>query len=138
MSTVVLEPPRSLSAQLALLYRNLGRSLALAWTLDRALVVRYLVLGLCDSLLPVAIAAVGKEIVDAVVAAAGDPRASYERAVFRVVVEGALVVARLGTGQGIGYVAEILRAKMAAHVEGLVAEKAARLSVRHFEDPAFM
>ena len=33
---------------------------------------------------------------------------------------------------------EILRAKMAAHVEGLVAEKAARLSVRHFEDPKFM
>lgn len=132
------EPRRSLPAQVALLYRNLGGSLALAWALDRGLVVRYLVLGLVDSLLPVAIAAVGKEIVDAVVAAAGRPDADYRPAVTWVAIEGALVIARLASGQGIGFVAEILRAKMAAHVEGLVAEKAARLSVRHFEDPKFM
>jgi ATP-binding cassette subfamily B protein len=132
------EPRRSLPSQVALLYRNLGGSLGLAWALDRSLVVRYLVLGLVDSLLPVAIAAVGKEIVDAVVAAAGNPSADYAPAVTWVVIEGALVIARLASGQGIGFVAEILRAKMAAHVEGLVAEKAARLSVRHFEDPKFM
>ncbi len=132
------EPRRSLPAQVALLYRNLGGSLGLAWALDRSLVVRYLALGLIDSLLPVAIAAVGKEIVDAVVAAAGRPEADYHTAVTWVAIEGALVITRLASGQGIGFVAEILRAKMAAHVEGLVAEKAARLSVRHFEDPKFM
>lgn len=133
------EPPRrSLLAQVRLLYRNLAGSLALAWALDRSLVVRYLGLGLVDALLPVAIADVGKEIVDAVVAAAAHPGADPRPAVTWVAVEAVLVVARIASGQGIGFVAAILRAKMAAHVEGLVAEKASRLSVRHFEDPKFM
>ena len=129
---------RSLPAQLALLYRNLGASLRLAWGLDRALVVRYLVLGAIDALLPIAIAWVGKEIVDAVVAAQAADAVGWWPAVQWVLLEGALVVARIASGQGIGYTAEILRAKMAAHVEGLVAEKASRLGMRHFEDPQFM
>ena len=132
------EPQRSLLAETALLYRNLRAALGLAWALDRALVVRYLLLGLIDALLPVAIAWVGKSIVDEVVAAAGVPGASPWPAIRWVLVEGALVVAKLGAGQGVGYVAEVLRAGMAAHVEGIVAEKASRLALRHFEDPAFM
>ncbi|MDQ3037449.1 MAG: ABC transporter ATP-binding protein/permease [Myxococcota bacterium] len=129
---------RSMPAQVVLLYRNLGRSLALAWGLDRALVVQYLALGLVDALLPIAIAWVGKEIVDAVVAAAGRPDAAWTPALTWVGIEALLVIGRLMTGQAIGYTAEILRARMAAHIEGLVAEKASRLSVRHFEDPKFM
>ena len=62
------EPKRTLPAQVALLYGNLARSLGLAWALDRSLVARYLALGLLDALLPVAIAWVGKSIVDEVVA----------------------------------------------------------------------
>jgi ATP-binding cassette subfamily B protein len=129
---------RSMPAQVVLLYRNLGRSLALAWGLDRALVVQYCALGLVDSLLPIAIAWVGKEIVDAVVAAAGQPDAAWTPALTWVGIEALLVIGRLATGQSIGYTAEILRARMAAHVEGIVADKASRLSVRHFEDPKFM
>ena len=135
--TTVIEPKRTLPAQIVLLYRNLARSLGLAWTLDRRLVVRYLVLGLVDALLPVAIAWVGKSIVDEVVAA-GRSDASWWPAVRWVALECALVVGRLGISQAIGYTAEILRARMAAHVEGIVAEKASRLSLRHFEDPGFM
>jgi len=131
------EPKRTLPAQIVLLYRNLARSLGLAWGLDRALVLRYLALGLIDALAPIAIAWVGKAIVDEVVAA-GRVDASYGPAIRWVALECALVVGRLGVGQAIGYTAEILRARMAAHVEGIVAEKAARLSLRHFEDPTFM
>ncbi len=132
-------PPtkRSLASQLTLLYANLGRSLRLARELDRGLVARYLALALIDSLLPIAIAAIGKEIVDAVVAAAS-AGGEWRDAVGWVALEGALVIARIASGQGIGLTAEVLRSKMAAHVEGLVADKASRLSVRHFEDPAFM
>jgi len=135
MSTA--EPKRTLVGQTALLYRNLGQSLRLAWDLDRGLVLRYLLLALFDALLPVAIAWVGKSIVDEVVAA-GRADASWWPALRWVAVEGVLVVARIGTGQGVGYVAEILRSAMAAHVEGIVAMKASRLSLKHFEDPRFM
>ncbi len=135
--TANAEPKRTLPAQIVLLYRNLARSLGLAWGLDRALVLRYLALGLLDALAPIAIAWVGKSIVDEVVAA-GRVDASYGPAIRWVALECALVVGRLGVGQAIGYTAEILRARMAAHVEGIVAEKASRLSLRHFEDPAFM
>lgn len=136
--TLAPEPERNLFAQTALLYRNLLAALRLAWDLDRGLVVRYLFLGLIDALLPVAIAWVGKSIVDEVVLASGHPGSSIWPALTWVGVEGVLVIAKIGSGQGIGYTAEILRARMAAHVEGLVAGKASRLSLRHFEDPEFM
>lgn len=136
-SPLATPPKRSLPAQTALLYRNLLEALRLAWALDRGLIVRYLALALADALLPIAIAWVGKAIVDEVVAAQAH-HGTYTAALSWVALEGVLVVARLGSGQGIGYVAEILRARMAAHVEGMVAEKASRLSLRHFEDPAFM
>jgi ATP-binding cassette, subfamily B, bacterial len=131
--------PRSLPAQVALLFRNLRSALALALGVHRGLVIVYLVLGLVDALLPVGMAWVGKQIVDAVVALAltgggHDPSV----AVKWVIVEGVLAVANHGNGQAIGWVGEILRLRMALHIEMLVAEKAQRLSVRHFEDPEFM
>ena len=126
-----------------MLYRNLRQSLALARDVDRSLVVRYLVVAAIDALLPIAIAYVGKEIVDAVVAAldvpgAGATDALTERALTWVAIECALVVGKLVSGQAIGYLAEILRGKLALHVDLLVADKASRLSIAHFEDPKFL
>lgn len=131
--------PRGLPAQVALLFRNLRSALGLALSVNRPLIVAYLVLGLVDALIPVAMAWVGKQIVDAVVvlATSGGSHDPSE-AVRWVVVEGVLAVANHGNGQAIGWVGEILRLRMALHIEMLVADKAQRLSVRHFEDPEFM
>ncbi|MBX7191915.1 MAG: ABC transporter ATP-binding protein/permease [Sandaracinaceae bacterium] len=137
------QEPKHPAARLALLYRNLRHSLGLARDVDPGLVRRYLAVAALDALLPIAIAWVGKEIVDAVVAAldhgAGAvPEGITERALAWVAIECALVVAKLVTGQGLGYLAEILRGKLALHVDLLVADKAARLSIAHFEDPEFL
>ncbi len=131
--------PRGLPAQVALLFRNLRAALGLAFGVHRPLVVTYLILGAIEALLPVGMAWVGKQIVDAVVALATttgtrDP----SEAIRWVIVEGALAVAVHGNGQAIGWVGEALRLRMALHIELLVADKAQRLSVRHFEDPEFM
>jgi ATP-binding cassette subfamily B protein len=135
--------PRHPGARLALLYRNLRQSLGLARDVDRALVLRYLAVAAIDALLPIAIAGVGKEIVDAVVAALEAPGSSptgvlTERALTWVAIECALVVGKLASGQAIGYLAEILRGKLALHVDLLVADKAAHLPIACFEDPKFL
>lgn len=123
---------------LARVLRHLGRALALAWGIDRPLIAAYVALGLFDSVLPIAIAWVGKEIVDAVVAAAASPAHDPSEAVLWLALEAVLFVAKIGAGQGTGYASEVLRVRMSAEVQGLVAAKASRLSVRHFEDPSFM
>lgn len=111
----------------------------LAFDVKRGLVWSYLLLGVIDALLPVGIAWVGKQIVDAVVLVLSAPAPRDPSLAIRfVAIEGALVVAKLMTGQGLGYIAEVLRARMAVHVELVVATKAQRLSVKHFEDPKFM
>lgn len=138
-----MSEPRHAGARLALLYRNLRQSLAIAYAVDHSLVARYLFVAAIDALLPIAIAYVGKEIVDAVVAALETPgdsptRVLTHRALTWVAIECALVVGKLVSGQGIGYLAEILRGKLALHVDLLVADKASRLSIAHFEDPKFL
>lgn len=130
---------RSLSSQLVLLYRNFAEAVRLAFEVSRVLVWSYLFLGVLDALLPVGIAWVGKQIVDAVVVILSSPSPRDASAAIRFVsLEGALVVGKLITSQGLGYIAEVLRARMAVHVELVVATKAQRLSVKHFEDPKFM
>jgi len=130
--------PRHHGARLALLYRNLRHSLGLARDVDRALVGRYLGVAALDALLPIGIAWVGKEIVDAVVAALEEPGTSPERGLTWVAIEAALVIAKLVSGQTLGYLAEVLRGKLALHVDLLVADKAQRLSIARFEDPRFL
>lgn len=131
--------PRSLPAQVALLFRNLRSALGLALGVNRPLVVVYLAFGLFDALLPVGMAWVGKQIVDAVVVlVANGGQHDPAQAVRWVVVEGVLAVALHANSQALGWAGEILRLRMALHIEMLVAEKAQRLSVSHFEDPKFM
>jgi ATP-binding cassette subfamily B protein len=60
------------------------------------------------------------------------------RAVFWVGVEAVLVTLKLISGQTIGYLAEILRGQLALEVDLLVADKAQRLSIGHFEEPKFL
>jgi ATP-binding cassette subfamily B protein len=122
----------------ALLFDNLGRALRLAWGLDRGLTLRYLAAQMVDAILPVAMAYVGKRIVDAVVAGRADPAHAVRAALAWVAIELSLFVAKHAVSQVAGYLAALLRTRLATHVDVLIFKKALGLSVRHFEDPAFM
>ncbi|MEI8258641.1 MAG: ABC transporter ATP-binding protein, partial [Deltaproteobacteria bacterium] len=130
-------PPLSLT-RARLVFSNLGRTVRLAWDLDPALTVKYLGAQLMQALLPVALAYVGKRIVDAVVAARLDPAHAVRASLLWVVAELLLFVASHASGQYAGYLSTLLRTRLATHVDVLIFRKALGLSVRHFEDPAFM
>ena len=132
-------PPPPLSIKrAALLFTNMGHTLRLAWEVDRGLTLRYLGGQMVDAVLPVALAYVGKRIVDGVVAARADEAHAARAALGWVAVELLLFVAKHAAYQYAGYLATLLRTRLATHVDVLIFRKALGLSVRHFEDPAFM
>ena len=132
------QPPKHLTRQIALLTQNVRRSIGLAFSVERGLTSRYVLASVVNALLPVFIAWVGKEIVDAVVAAIAAPSHSPVETLQWVAVELALMLCAHISGQYIGYTAQLLRARLALHVDSIIFEKALRLSVHHFEDPEFM
>jgi ATP-binding cassette subfamily B protein len=132
------QPPKRISRQIALLTQNVRRSIGLAFGVERGLTTRYVLASIINALLPVFIAWVGKEIVDAVVAAIAAPAHSPTETLQWVAVELALMLSAHISGQYIGYTAQLLRARLALHVDSIIFEKALRLSVHHFEDPEFM
>ena len=130
-------PPRGYAAQVRLLVGNVRRAIGIAWRAERKLTLAYVVANILNALLPVAIAYVGKRIVDAVVEAMNgdhDPTATLTW----VAVELGLILTNHISGQAIGYYGQLLRARLAMHVDQLIFEKALRLSVMHFEDADFM
>ncbi|HEY8428698.1 MAG TPA: ABC transporter ATP-binding protein [Sandaracinaceae bacterium] len=131
-------PPKSLAKQLSLLIANVRRAVGLSWRLERGLTVQYVVVSAVGALLPVAIAYVGKLIVDAVVASASAPDHPIGPPLTWVAVELVLILAAHASGQYSGLLAQLLRARLALHVDRIIFEKALSLSIRHFEDPAFM
>ena len=131
-------PPRSHWTQLRLLAANVRRAVGIGWRVERALTTKYVAAKVVKALLPVAIAYVGKRIVDAVVAAIDDPAHPLGPTLTWVAAELGLMLASHVSGQLIGYWGQLLRARLAMHVDQLIFEKALRLSVRHFEDPEFM
>lgn len=131
-------PPRSFFVQLRLLTTNLRHALAIAWRQERALTLRFLLANAVEALLPVAIAYVGKRIVDAVVAASPDPAHPMGPTLAWVGLELALILGAHVTGQTNGYFGQLLRARLALHVDRLIFEKVLRLGVHRFEDAAFM
>lgn len=131
-------PPRGYATQVRLLLTNLRHAIAIAWNVERGLTIRYVGASALDALLPVAVAYVGKRIVDAVVAAAANPEHPVAPALQWVAIELCLFALAHVIGQSIGYFAQLLRARLAMHVDHLIFDKALRLSVHHFEDPEFM
>jgi hypothetical protein len=71
------------------------------------LVGRHLAVAVVDALLRNASAWIGQENVDTVVDALGEPRTPRGRALRWVALETALVVGKLGSGQDLGYLAEL-------------------------------
>ncbi len=91
-----------------------------------------------QALLPGAMAWVGKLIVDAVVLSAKSGTALDQRRVLKLVaLEFALVTAQTLFARIQSLLRELLRATLGNHVNMMIVEKAATLSLRHFEDAAF-
>jgi ATP-binding cassette subfamily B protein len=97
------------------------------------------VLTLCAAALPPAIAYVGKVIVDTVVAArsAGPVPEAGGHALRWVAVELGLVAALSLTERGLSLVRQLVGARLGIDVIVTILEKALRLDLAHFEDPAF-
>lgn len=132
------EPPKSTARQVRMLLHNVRRAISLALRVERGLTIRYVVVSAINALLPVAIAWVGKEIVDNVVYASTHDTQELGPTLVWVAAELGLILAAHVSGQHIGYTAQLMRARLALHIDGIIFEKALRLSVRHFEDPEFM
>jgi ATP-binding cassette subfamily B protein len=131
-------PPPALSwTRARLVFTNLAHTMRLALGLDRGLTLRYFSAQVVDAVLPVALAYVGKRIVDAVVDAHAG-RGTASAALGWVVVELGLFVAKHAAAQTAGFLAALLRSRLATHVDVLIFKKALGLSIRHFEDPTFM
>jgi ABC-type multidrug transport system fused ATPase/permease subunit len=122
----------------ALLLSNLRHTVRLGFEVGRGLVLGYLGAQLLDALLPIALAYVGKRIVDAVVAGQTDPAHATRTALGWVAIELLLFVSKHAASQVAGYQETLLRARLATHVDVLIFKKALGLSLRHFDDPAFM
>ncbi len=131
-------PPKSTSTQVRLLASNLRRAIGLAWRVERGLTIHYVLVSLLSALLPVGIAYVGKLIVDSVVASAAAPDHPLGPPLTWVGLELILMLGSHAGGQYSGYTAQLLRARLALHVDRIIFEKALTLGIRHFEDPAFM
>ena len=121
-----------------------GRAIRLVWSTNRPLAISLVVLSILLGVVPAAIAYVGKEIIDAVVAAAavheiypgGAPHVENARfiALAFVGLELVLVVV-LTAGQRASSVADsLLRVQLAERVNELVLQKAIDLPLREFED----
>lgn len=105
---------------------------------DRPLLVGLIATQILDAVSLVAMAWVGKQIIDAIVAALRDPARPVRAALMWVGVELAIVLGRSLNAQLETFARVVLRSKLGLHVNMLVLEKAARVSYRRFEDPEFM
>jgi len=94
-------------------------------------------LAFADAVLPVAVAWVGKRVIDAVVAAGSASGADPATALRWVLLEGGLVLARGSVTQLNALGQTLLSSSLGLEVNARILEKAINVSYRHFEDPAF-
>jgi ATP-binding cassette, subfamily B, bacterial len=117
------------------------RAVGLVWSTSRALTIALALLTLTAGLLPAAIAWVGAQIVDAIVAASQLARAQGETDIARVfwlvALEGGLVTAMAVAQRGISFCQSLLRAQLGQRVNEMILDKALTLDLAHFEDSEF-
>jgi len=119
-------------------WANIRRTLALVSEVDRTLLVALIVLLILDAASNVAIAFVGKRIIDAVVDAARHPGHPWRTSVTWVAIELGIVASRSLVTQLTNFAQVVLRSKLGLRVNLLILEKACNVSYQHFEDPDFM
>ncbi len=124
-------------------FAHARRTLGIVAAVDRRILVVLIACQVLDALGLVAIAWVGKQIVDAIVAALGTglghaPPRDLGPTLGWVGLELGLVAARALVSQVQSYANVVLRSKLGLHVNVMVLEKAARVGYARFEDPEFM
>jgi ATP-binding cassette subfamily B protein len=112
-------------------FRHTPRTLALVWRSSPRSTVALGALTLLASVLPIAVAWVGKAIMDAVVSG------SRPGALRWVLVELAVVALQALVLRGLGLTRSVLGARLAVDINVMILDKALSLELRHFEDPEF-
>ncbi|HEY8508402.1 MAG TPA: ABC transporter ATP-binding protein [Steroidobacteraceae bacterium] len=118
-------------------FRYSRRALQLVWTTSHRLTVALATLTLIAGVLPAAVAWVGAQIVDAVVAAIRAGGTDPTRVIEFVLLEGVLVAAMAAAQRGISLCQSLLRAQLGQRVNVMILEKALTLELQHFEDSEF-
>ena len=136
------EPKPPLWTRLLGSFSHTPRTLALVWRSSPRGLLAVALLVVASAALPVAVAWIGKLIVDAVVAsqaaAAGPARDAALAEVLRwVLVELALVAGIALIERSTGLVRQLLGSRLAVDLNVTIMEKALTLDLRHFEDPKF-
>jgi ATP-binding cassette subfamily B protein len=118
-------------------FRFSRRAASLVWDTHRALLAALALLTVAAGLLPAAVAWIGAQIVDAVVAARDLPALGSARVLRLVLIEGALVAAMAGAQRGLSLCQALLRAQLGQRVNVMILEKALTLELAQFEDSEF-
>jgi ATP-binding cassette subfamily B protein len=118
-------------------FRYSRRAVALVSSTNSSLLAALAALTLAAGLLPAAVAFIGAQIVDAVVAARTLPALGAARVLRLVLMEGALVAALAGAQRGLSLCQALLRAQLGQRVNVLILEKALTLELAQFEDSEF-
>jgi ATP-binding cassette, subfamily B, bacterial len=120
-------------------FRYTRHAIELVWSTSRWLTVALALLTIVSGVLPAAIAWVGAQIVDAVVAALPSRGgAGHLGPVLRyVILEGVLVAAMAAAQRGLSTCQSLLRAQLGQRVNEMILEKALTLDLWHFEDSEF-
>ncbi len=118
-----------------------GRALSLVWSTSRPLTIGLMAATLVAGVLPALAAWLGKQIVDAVVAAMELHRVQSEAPLWPVLryllMEAGVVAAIAAAQRGLSVQQALLRALLGQKVNLLILEKAQRLSLAQFEDSEF-
>ncbi len=133
--------PRTRLPRAATLLGYAGRALSLVWSTSRLLTVGLMAATLVAGVLPALAAWLGKQIVDAVVAAMELHRVQGEAPLWPVLryllMEAGVVAAIAAAQRGLSVQQALLRALLGQKVNLLILEKAQRLSLAQFEDSEF-
>ena len=112
---------------LALTWRTLG----LVWRSSKPGTLAMALLTLVSAVLPLGVAYAGKGIVDSVVATSGKLTMRW------VIIELAIVAGQALTQRGLGFIRQLLGARLSVDINVQILEKALTLDLRHFEDGRF-
>ena len=112
-------------------FAHVPRTMRLVWKSSRGGTLGLAFLTVLSAAWPLAIAWIGKAIIDAVVAH------NRDLALRLVLLELALVATQAGIQRALGLVRQLLGARLSVDINVLILEKALALELRHFEDPAF-
>jgi ATP-binding cassette, subfamily B, bacterial len=118
-------------------FRYTAQAWTLVWSTSRPIAGWLAVLSASAGVLPAAITYVGKLIVDGVVAASSDARATAALPLRYVAIELGLVALLAATQRGLSVCESLLRALLGQRVNELILEKALTLSLADFEDADF-